>query len=145
MQSSSWCLTNAREVPGYSYRTLIVSAEERTAHNNGQNGANGMESNTWKPWISCIWYHSTNSAPATTTSLSFPNKVPPTSCALNRELLLNWNNKLLLSVLYSTPSCWNINPMMSPRQALICHLDKQEMVCISFCNYTTMLVVTSWP
>jgi hypothetical protein len=28
----------------------VEAAEGRTAHNNVRNGANGMESNTWKPW-----------------------------------------------------------------------------------------------
>jgi hypothetical protein len=45
-----------------------AAEEERTAHNNGWNRANGMASNIWK------------SAPAITTSPSSPIKVPPTYC-----------------------------------------------------------------
>ena len=55
----------------------VEAAKGRTAHNNGWNQANGMALDTWKPFI---WYHSTDSAPAITTSPSTPIKVPPTSC-----------------------------------------------------------------
>jgi hypothetical protein len=47
----------------------------------GRNGVNGMASNTWKPRVSCIWYHPTHSTPAITTSTSYPVQVPTTSCA----------------------------------------------------------------
>jgi hypothetical protein len=49
-----------------------------------------MASNTWKPWkpcVGCIWYHSTNSAPAITMSLSSTIKVPPTSCGCHHHSL----------------------------------------------------------
>jgi hypothetical protein len=40
---------------GYMVRDKTVEAAEgRTAHNNGWNGANGMASNTWKPWKPCV-------------------------------------------------------------------------------------------
>jgi hypothetical protein len=65
--------------------TVVEAAEGVTAHNNVWNRVNGMESNTWKPWkpyVWCIWYHSTNSAPANTKIMCSPIKVTPTSCGL---------------------------------------------------------------
>ena len=67
--STTWFFTS---ISAYQWRLL----------RGGQNGANGMASN-WKPWktyVWCIWYHSTDSTPAITTSSSSPIKVPPTSC-----------------------------------------------------------------
>lgn len=55
------------------------AAEGRTDHNNGWNVAN-IASNTWKPCVSCIWSHSTDSVPVITTSSFSPIKVPPASC-----------------------------------------------------------------
>ena len=67
---------------------LTEAAEGRTAHNNGWNRAYGMASNTRKPCVWCIWYHSTYSAPAITTSPSSPIKVPPTFCATYTQVLI---------------------------------------------------------
>jgi hypothetical protein len=56
----------------------VEAAEGRMAHN-GWNGVDGMVSNTWKPCVWCIWYHSTYLAPTITTSPSSPIKVSPSS------------------------------------------------------------------
>ena len=60
----------------------VEAADGRTAHNNGQNRANGMASNTSMCLMYLIPFHSFLSSPAITTSLSSPIKVPPTSCAV---------------------------------------------------------------
>ena len=61
-------------------QTCPKAAEGKTANNIVWKGANGMASSTWKLCLWCIWYHSTDSVPAITTSLYFPIRVPPTSC-----------------------------------------------------------------
>jgi hypothetical protein len=49
----------------------------------------GTELMEWyKTCVWCIWYHSTNSAPAITTSQSSPTKVPPTSCVAHPHTML---------------------------------------------------------
>jgi hypothetical protein len=48
-----------------------------TTHNNGWNGVNGMESNTWKPPC-LIPFH--DSVPAITICPFSPIKVPPAAC-----------------------------------------------------------------
>jgi hypothetical protein len=56
----------------------------RAAQNNVRNGANGMVSNTWKPFfeMDLIQFHLFHLF--INTSPSSPIKVPPTSCDVHR-------------------------------------------------------------
>jgi hypothetical protein len=76
MPSTEMCLCISGKNTG---KKTQEAAEGRTAHNNGWNGANGMASNTWKPFVGCVLYHSTNTTPTITMKLSSPIKSHPPS------------------------------------------------------------------
>jgi hypothetical protein len=75
-----WCSFNIA-VGESCEQQPVKAAEGRTPHNNGWNGANGMASNTRKPRVWCIWYHSNCTALAVT-KLRY-HQPPVTSTVLN--------------------------------------------------------------